>query len=138
MENKKAHNSKLLFNGDNTYPECECCGDCCHIAVLSITDDELAQMHEYIDANDIVPIDRGYERCPLRGDDGKCMVWEARPKICKLYNCKVPRHEIVREDPALDIADGTPLVVLYEEFIGGEAPIETKTMAEGFKKACRD
>lgn len=115
----------LHFDGDNSYPDCECCGDCCHIAVLSITNDELETMHKYIDEHNIKLNNRAYECCPMRSLDGKCMIWEARPQICKLYNCKVPRSKILDENDQIHLNEDANLVVLYDEFIGGPQPLDT-------------
>ena len=31
----------LRFDGDNSYPDCTCCGQCCGLNVLAITPEEL-------------------------------------------------------------------------------------------------
>lgn len=118
----------LTFDGDNSYPDCEKCGDCCRIAVLSITPSELALMHDFIDANEIHPIDRGYDMCPLRSDAGTCMIWSARPQICRLYNCRVFRRDIMEENPDIELESGTELVVLRDEFVENAEPIDLDTL----------
>lgn len=39
----------LRFDGDNSYPDCTCCGQCCGLNVLAITPEELDAMHECIE-----------------------------------------------------------------------------------------
>ena len=83
----------LRFDGDNSYPDCTCCGQCCGLNVLAITPEELNAMHECIERKHVHPIDRKGERCPLQSPEGGCMIWEARPQVCRLFNCHVPRIE---------------------------------------------
>ena len=58
----------LRFDGDNSYPDCTCCGQCCGLNVLAITPEELDAMHECIERKHVHPIDRkGAARCsPLK------------------------------------------------------------------------
>ena len=56
----------LRFDGDNSYPDCTCCGQCCGLNVLAITPEELDAMHECIERKHVRPIDRKGERCPLQ------------------------------------------------------------------------
>ena len=67
----------LRFDGDNSYPDCTCCGQCCGLNVLAITPEELDAMHECIERKHVRPIDRKGERCPLQSPEGGCMIWEA-------------------------------------------------------------
>lgn len=76
----------LRFDGDNSYPDCTCCGQCCGLNVLAITPEELDAMHECIERKHVHPIDRKGERCPLQSPEGGCMIWEARPQVCRLFN----------------------------------------------------
>ena len=39
----------LRFDGDNSYPDCTCCGQCCGLNVLAITPEELDAMRECIE-----------------------------------------------------------------------------------------
>ena len=62
----------LRFDGDNSYPDCTCCGQCCGLNVLAITPEELDAMHECIERKHVHPIDRKGERCPLQSPEGGC------------------------------------------------------------------
>ena len=63
----------LRFDGDNSYPDCTCCGQCCGLNVLAITPEELDAMHECIERKHVHPIDRKGERCPLQSPEGGCI-----------------------------------------------------------------
>lgn len=110
----------LHFDGDNSYPECRCCGDCCRVNVLAMTHEEVARIRAYIAEHGIVPIDRNKERCCLEAPDGRCMVWEARAQVCRLHNCHVPRFEILLRNPSITVPSDLPLVDLHECFIDGD------------------
>lgn len=110
----------LHFDGDNSYPECRCCGDCCRVNVLAMTHEEVARIRAYIAEHGIVPIDRNKERCCLEAPDGRCMVWEARAQVCRLHNCHVPRFEILLRNPSITVPSDLPLVDLHECFINGD------------------
>ena len=47
------------------------------------------------------------------------MVWEARPQVCRLHHCQVPRHEVLRQNPAIKLPDYLPLLDLHAEFVEG-------------------
>lgn len=111
---------ELRMDGDNSYPDCACCGQCCGINVLAITEQELARMLAVVEERHITPINRGKDRCCLQSPDGTCMIWDARPQVCRLYNCHVPRKTIVAEHPELDIPENPPLVDLYDAFFCGD------------------
>lgn len=110
----------LHFDGDNSYPECRCCGDCCRVNVLAMTHEEVARIRAYIAEHGIVPIDRNKERCCLEAPDGRCMVWDARAQVCRLHNCHVPRFEILLRNPSITVPSDLPLVDLHECFINGD------------------
>lgn len=101
----------------NAYPECKRCGHCCEINIIAITDEDLARMHDHVRMNKISPIDQGSQRCCFQNADRTCMIWEARPQICRLHNCHVPRQEILRQHPEIHIPDDIPLRNLHEEFV---------------------
>ncbi len=103
----------LRFDGDNSYPDCTCCGQCCGLA-----------MHEYIERKHVHPIDRKGERCPLQSPEGGCMIWEARPQVCRLFNCHVPRIEILKQNPSIVVPEDIPLLDLTEEFVRGRSGYE--------------
>lgn len=110
---------RLRFDGENSYPDCKRCGNCCRTNVLAMTHEEVRRIRDYIAAHDVHPIDRQRQACCLYGDDGNCMVWEARAQVCRLHNCHVPRFEILRQNPSIHVPDDIPLVDLHECFING-------------------
>ncbi len=110
----------VVFDGDNSFPDCDQCGRCCHLNVIAALPEEVARVRAYMRERGIVPRDRGKEACCLQGEDGRCMVWEVRPQICRLYHCHVPRREVVRLNPQLRIPDDPPLIDLHECFINGD------------------
>lgn len=110
----------LHFEGENSYPECERCGACCRVNVLAMTHEEVARVRDYITRHGIRPIDRGKQGCCLQRASGDgCMVWEARPQVCRLHNCHVSRIEILRRNPSIHVPEDIPLVDLHECFING-------------------
>lgn len=109
----------LTFDGDNSFPDCACCGHCCELNLLAVTPQELDAMHACIQRKGVQPIDHGRQCCPLRTHEGTCLVWEARPQVCRLHNCHVPRHEVLRQNPAITVPDDIPLVDLHAEFVEG-------------------
>lgn len=121
MESASFHTEPtVVFDGDNSYPDCERCGRCCRINVLAVLPEEVARMRAYIEEHDIAPRDRGKEVCCFQGDDGRCLVWEARPQICRLHHCRVPRHRVVQLNPQLCIPADPPLIDLHECFLNGD------------------
>lgn len=110
----------LHFDGDNSYPECNCCGDCCRVNVLAMTHEEVERIRAYMAEHHIVPIDRHKQRCCLEAPDGRCMVWPARAQVCRLHNCHVPRFEILLRNPSITVPSDLPLVDLHECFIKGD------------------
>lgn len=111
---------ELVFDGDNSYPDCEGCGHCCQLNIICVTPDELATMRAYVEAHDIKPIDQNKERCCFQLPDHRCMIWEARPQICRLHNCHVPRIEILRRNPDIIVPDDPALIDLHEAFFNGD------------------
>lgn len=74
-------------------------------------------MHGFVRENGITPKDQRSERCCFQNDDRTCMIWDARPQICRLHNCHVPRIEILRRNPDIHVPDDIPLRNLHEEFV---------------------
>lgn len=110
----------VVFDGDNSYPDCEQCGKCCHLNVLAVLPEEVARVRAYLREHDVAPRNRGREACPLQGEDGRCMVWEARPQTCRLHHCHVPRWRVVELNPQLRIPEDPPLIDLHDCFIEGD------------------
>ena len=121
MNEEESFTSAVRFDGENSYPDCEQCGKCCELTVAAWLPEEVERVRTYIREHGVVPRDRDREACPLQAEDGRCMVWEARPQICRLYNCHVPRREVVRLNPDLRIPEDPPLIDLHDCFILGDA-----------------
>lgn len=111
----------LHFDGDNSFPECSGCGHCCHLNVIAVSPEEVARMRWYAATHDVTPVDYGKTCCCFLGEDGHCMIWEARPQICRLYNCQVPRRDILRLNPDIVVDDDKPLIDIHDAFILGDA-----------------
>lgn len=121
QDDAKRSDVPLHFDGDNSFPECSGCGHCCHLNVIAVSPEEVARMRRYAASHDITPVDRNKTCCCFLGADGRCMIWEARPQICRLYNCQVPRMEILRRNPSIVVDDDKPLIDLHDAFILGDA-----------------
>ena len=104
----------------NLYKECRECGTCCEIDIIAMTHAEVERIREYVAEHDLTPKDYGRAICPFRGDDMRCTIYEVRPNTCRLHNCSVPRHALVKENPSLDIPDDLPLVDLRLAFLHGQ------------------
>lgn len=107
---------ELTFDGDNSYPDCKQCGTCCEITVLAMLPEELDKMHSYITENNIKPNTEDKGKCCFVQADGRCGIWEARPQVCKLFNCHVPRFEVLRQNPNITVPENLILVDLHKEF----------------------
>lgn len=118
----------LLFNTegvleehDNGYIQCKACGHCCEINIICVSPEEVATIREYIARHGIEPVDHDKERCPFVQDGGRCGIYEVRPQICRLHNCRVPRTEVLRRNPSIVVDDDKPLIDLHDTFILGDA-----------------
>ncbi len=101
---------------DNAYPDCAMCGGCCaRMSVIAVTEDEYFAMKEA--ARDVQPIDRGEAGCPMLAEDGRCMIWQARPQTCRLYNCHVPRTQVLEDHPEIRVPEKLHLICLRETFL---------------------
>ena len=111
----------LRFDGDNSFPDCAGCGRCCeYMYVMACSPEELQVMKDYVRDHDITPIDYERKCCCFRSPDGLCMIWEARPQICRLHHCKVPRVEVLRQNPDIQVDYDKPMVDLYDVFFNGD------------------
>lgn len=101
---------------DNAYPDCQMCGSCCaRMSVLAVTEEEYFAMLDA--AKDAHPVDRGEEGCPLLAEDGSCQIWQARPQVCRLHNCQVPRKRILEDHPEVKVPAKLHLICLRETFL---------------------
>ncbi|WP_165253376.1 YkgJ family cysteine cluster protein [Adlercreutzia sp. ZJ304] len=126
IRNRKAQNVSIIhFDGDNSFPECKQCGQCCSLNVIAMTREEVLRIHNYILENDVHPIDRGTTRCCLQAEDGSCMVWQVRSQTCKLHHCKVARIDLLRKNPNIRVHDDSELylVDMHAHFICGDSEV---------------
>lgn len=111
-----------ILQDDNAYPDCAMCGGCCsRMGVLAVTEEEYHAMVRAASEEGVHPIDRGEEGCPLLAEDGSCMIWEARPQVCRLYNCHIPRHQILADHSEITVPERLHLICLRETFVPGIA-----------------
>lgn len=101
---------------DNAYPDCRMCGNCCaRMSVLAVTEEEYHRM--VAAAEQVEPIDRGETGCPLLADDGRCLIWHARPQVCRLHHCRVPRTQVLEDNPHVKVPAKLHLICLRETFL---------------------
>lgn len=106
--------------GMNAYEGCERCGHCCQLTIICVSPEEAQAMDRYIKENGIVPVDRGPHRCPLQSEEGTCMVYPVRSQTCRLYNCHVPRRDLLAAHPEIVIDDDKPLLDMRRAFLHGD------------------
>ena len=112
---------ELRFDGDNSYPDCKACGKCCeYMYMMAISEDDFRRMESYVKEHDIKPIDYDRKCCIFRHPEGKCMIWEARPQLCRLHHCQVSRFDVVKANPGLMINEDLWMVDLYDVFLHGD------------------
>lgn len=112
--------AQLHAESDNTYTECEMCGHCCELTILSVTQEEAHAIRDYMETEGIVPHDNGFYRCPFQNDDKTCMIYPVRAQTCKLHNCHIPRWKLLEMHPELDVPDDKPLLDMRRAFIHGD------------------
>ncbi len=111
----------IRFDGDNSYPDCECCGQCCaRVSILCVSSEEIELIRAFMDQHNIEPIDYNKQHCCFMNRDGRCNIWEVRPQTCRLYNCHVPRKEILRINPDIVIDENKPLIDMHDAFLRGD------------------
>lgn len=74
--------------------KCSKCGECCG-SILPIDQDDANRIQEYVVKNKIFPqrqalIMRNKLQCPYYTGN-KCAIYEARPKICRYFQCNKRR-----------------------------------------------
>lgn len=70
--------------------KCSKCGECCG-SILPIDQDDANKIQDYVVENSIFPqrqalVMRNELQCPYYTGN-KCAIYEARPKICRYYQC---------------------------------------------------
>ncbi|HJF65683.1 MAG TPA: YkgJ family cysteine cluster protein [Slackia equolifaciens] len=78
---------------------CDGCGECCG-RMLPITVEDVARLKAYVRRMGIDPAPESWTEggelfvnlnCPFLGADRRCMVYDARPAICRAYRCDLHR-----------------------------------------------
>lgn len=100
----------VLYKGD-----CRGCGECCS-RFLPLTPADRARLKAFVRARGVEPVPGRADvdlLCPFLSKGRECLVYEARPEICRMYRCD--RHA------AGDFSDGERLagasiIDMREEF----------------------
>lgn len=84
--------------------DCRGCGECCG-RFLPLTPLDVARLKSYIERHgvDVAPevLGEGTSlainlNCPFLGENSECMVYEARPEVCRAYRCDLHRSGALR------------------------------------------
>lgn len=79
--------------------DCRGCGECCG-RFLPLTPLDVARLKSYVERNGIEAAREAWIdgdgltlnfNCPFLGEDKECMVYEARPEVCREYRCDLHR-----------------------------------------------
>lgn len=90
--------------------ECSGCGECCS-NFLPISSFEIDRIKRYVKKNNvpeqfvIAPVVGPTLdlTCPFRSEkERKCLIYEVRPEICRVFKCDQKREEILRNKNALE------------------------------------
>ena len=101
---------------------CDGCGECCG-RFLPLTEGDIARLESYVRKKRIKPTPRSFEsggetfvsfNCSFLGYDKMCMVYEARPAICRVYRCDQHKAGTMR----LPEWDSMPRIVDMREVFG--------------------
>lgn len=65
---------------------CMRCGDCC-IDLLWVSAAEIEAMRYYAAKEGITQQNRTLEACPFLDREHECAIYEARPEICRVFDC---------------------------------------------------
>ena len=101
--------------------ECKMCGKCCHQPFITVRDEEVASISDYVGMNPFDFVMEYLERdpeedkwlfrktnpCAFLGKDNKCTIWSGRPEICDEFPFMVSmfmsRVYLAIVNPDLDI-----------------------------------
>lgn len=74
----------VLYKGD-----CRGCGECCS-RFLPLTLADRVRLKTFVRAHGIDPVPERADidlLCPFLSEERECLVYEARPEICRAYRC---------------------------------------------------
>lgn len=90
--------------------ECSGCGECCS-NLLPISSFEIKRIKRYVEKHKIpeqnvfAPVSGPTwdMTCPFRSEkERKCLIYEVRPEICRVFKCDQNREEIIRNKNVLN------------------------------------
>lgn len=99
--------------------ECSRCGGCCG-RVIPLTEEDADRLRAYVGSHGVRP-NRDAGSCPFLSGDG-CMVYEARPIMCRLYTCRGHLTGEMADDPR-NMLFGSAVCVDMQEFAFGKGGI---------------
>lgn len=74
----------VLYKGD-----CRGCGECCS-RFLPLTPADRVRLKAFVRARGVEPVPERAAidlMCPFLSEERECLVYEARPEICRAYRC---------------------------------------------------
>lgn len=91
--------------------KCSCCGGCCG-RFLPLTDKDIARVKYQVEVRKLKPqrpeIIIGEDlTCPFLTKDKKCIIYNHRPYICRLFKCD--KHGEMTQDEAKILRHATPI-----------------------------
>lgn len=118
---------KDLFTSRGSH---EGCGECCG-RFLPLFPHEVVRLRHAAMGIELRPEQPGTidMNCPLLDGDGMCMVYEARPEICRVYDCS--RHKAEGAIFAIDSAL-QPGMAIYDMRMVCQKPAKIDPFWDGF------
>ena len=107
--------------------KCSQCGQCCS-NLLPLSDKEIARIKAYIMKhgikeqrhNALMTVDM---TCPFRDErNKKCLIYDIRPKICRVFQCNQERDEIVANKMRMHGVNN--VVLMRNEFFGNTEDLD--------------
>lgn len=107
--------------------KCSQCGQCCS-NLLPLSDKEIARIKAYIKKhgikeqrhNALMTVDM---TCPFRDErNKKCLIYDIRPEICRVFQCNQERDEIVANKMRMHGVNN--VVLMRNEFFGNTEDLD--------------
>ena len=107
--------------------KCSQCGQCCS-NLLPLSDKEIARIKAYIKKhgikeqrhNALMTVDM---TCPFRDErNKKCLIYDIRPKICRVFQCNQERYVIVANKMRMHGVNN--VVLMRNEFFGNTEDLD--------------